>query len=171
MGEVAAESHLLVAGDAVVVADVAIFGRLPVMDPQRALALERVVVVANGVQQPTLPDLVRLALGVHGRRDVVRQQKQSEVQSGHARAHDPDARLHRCLLSTRLRARRADGCAASLKTGRAQSLVSADPSTLGCACTAIARECTLPTPMPESPVDRTPRFGATPLAVGTAPGA
>jgi hypothetical protein len=66
VGEVAAEPHLVVAGDAVVVADAAIFGRIPVMDPQHPFALERVVVVSDRVQQPTPPDLLRVRPGVYG---------------------------------------------------------------------------------------------------------
>src|ERR671925_2141107 len=96
MREVAAKAHLpLLAEDAVVVADIAVLRCVPVMDSERALALESVVVVPDGVEQTTCPDLVRPLLGIDRHRDIVRKQEQTEMQPGYAGAHDPDARLHR----------------------------------------------------------------------------
>jgi hypothetical protein len=94
--EVAAEAHL--AGDAVVVADVAVLVDVPVVDAQGALAFE-CVVVGHRVEQLARPDRVGLLVGVDGHGDVVGPQEQAEVQARDPRADDADARSHRPTLS------------------------------------------------------------------------
>ena len=80
--------------DAVVVADVAVLVDVPVVDAQRALALERVVVVGHRVEQPARPDRIGLLVGVDRHGDVVRPQVQAEVKARDSRADDADARSH-----------------------------------------------------------------------------
>ena len=92
MVEVAPEAQL--AADAVVMAHVAVLADVPVVDVQGALALERVVVVGDGVQQPPRSDLVGLLVAVDRHRHVVGAQEEAEVQARHSRADDADGRCH-----------------------------------------------------------------------------
>ena len=90
--EIAAEADRLGrADDAVLVADVPILVRIPVVHAQRALALQGVMVVGDGVEQPAGGDLLPRLVGVDGHGDVVLLQQQREVQARHPGSDDGDA--------------------------------------------------------------------------------
>ena len=77
--------------DGVLVADVAVLARVPVMDAERALALERVMVVSHGVEQAAGSDLLSGLVAVERHRDVVLLQEQPEMQTRDPGSHDGDA--------------------------------------------------------------------------------
>ena len=92
MVEVAAESHRLRGtDDAVLMAYVAVTVGLPVVDAHHTLALERVMVMRDGVQQPPAGDLVSGLVRVDRHGDVVLLQKQRQMKARHAGADDRDA--------------------------------------------------------------------------------
>ena len=78
-------------GDEVVVAGVAVLGDVPVVHAEGALALERVVVVRDRVQQPPIGDLLGGLVRVDRHGHVVRPQVQPEMQGRHARTDDSDS--------------------------------------------------------------------------------
>jgi hypothetical protein len=77
--------------DAVVMTGVAVLGGTPMMHVQRALALQRVVVMGDRVEQSPRCDLITGLVGVDRDRDVVLLQEQSQMQSGHAGPDDPNS--------------------------------------------------------------------------------
>jgi hypothetical protein len=87
------------ADDRVVVADVAVFAGVPMVDAKGTLALERVVVVRDGVEQAPARDRLGALLGIDRHVNAVLLQEQAEVHARDARTDDADA--HCCLLPKR----------------------------------------------------------------------
>jgi hypothetical protein len=92
MIKIAAKAHRLgQAGDGVLMAGVAVLVGVPVVDSERSLAFERLMVVRHRVEQAPGGDLLSGLVGVDGGRDVVLLQEQAEVKTRNSGPDDGDA--------------------------------------------------------------------------------